>query len=105
MDKEINLAVDCMGSETHLLEMMEGLNESALRNENFFFSLFGDYKQIQNSLKSIHPLKERSNIIHCEDEITMTDKPSEVIRSKKKSVILVLPNFRWRVGVCIKADF
>ena len=37
----INLAVDCMGSETSLSEILEGINESALRNENLFFTLFG----------------------------------------------------------------
>ncbi len=85
LEEEINLAVDCMGSETCLLEIMEGLNESALRYENFFFSLFGNHEEIQNNIKDIKPLKERSKIIHCDDKITMTDKPSDVIRSKKKS--------------------
>ena len=85
MSYSINLAVDCMGSETPLNEILEGINESALRNENLFFYLFGDLKNINTIVRNISPLNIRSEVIHCSQEILMTDKPTDAVRLKKKS--------------------
>ena len=54
MITNINLAVDCMGSETSLNEILEGINESALRNENLFFTLFGKSVDIEKVLKDVN---------------------------------------------------
>ena len=81
----INLAVDCMGSETSLYEILEGINESALRNENLFFTLFGKSVDLNKVVENIHPLNVRSKIINCDEQILMTDKPTDAIRLKKNS--------------------
>ena len=81
----INLAVDCMGSETSLIEILEGINESALRNENLFFTLFGRSVDINKMVENIHPLNARSKIINCDEQVLMTDKPTDAIRLKKNS--------------------
>ena len=74
-----------MGSETHLEEILEGIAESALRNENLSFSLFGKSEDIKDIIKNIKSLEGRFEIIHCDQEILMTDKPTDVIRAKKNS--------------------
>ena len=80
----INLAVDCMGSETSLNEILEGINESALRNENLFFTLFGKSVDLNKIVENISPLNDRSKIINCDEQVLMTDKPTDAIRLKKK---------------------
>ena len=74
-----------MGSETSLNEILEGINESALRNENLFFSLFGKSVEIDKLLKNISPLNIRSEVINCDEEILMSDKPTDAIKLKKNS--------------------
>ena len=81
----INLAVDCMGSETSLNEILEGINESALRNENLFFTLFGKSGDLNKIVENISPLNSRSKIINCDEQVLMTDKPTDAIRLKKNS--------------------
>jgi len=81
----INLAVDCMGSETSLYEILEGINESALRNEDLFFTLFGKSIDINKIVQNISPLNARSKIINCDEQVLMTDKPTDAIRLKKNS--------------------
>ena len=83
--KTINLAIDCMGSETSLYEILEGINESALRNENLFFTLFGKSVDLNKMVENIHPLNARSKIINCDEQVLMTDKPTDAIRLKKNS--------------------
>tara|TARA_B100001093_G_scaffold360101_1_gene344817 strand:- start:1032 stop:2051 length:1020 start_codon:yes stop_codon:yes gene_type:complete len=85
LNKKINLAVDCLGSETSLKEILEGINESALRNDNLFFTLFGNSIEIERAMENISPLNIRSEITHCDEYILMTDKPTEAIRAKKNS--------------------
>ena len=81
----INLAVDCMGSETSLYEILEGINESALRNENLFFFFFLKSVDLNKMVENIHPLYARSKIINCDEQVLMTDKPTDAIRLKKNS--------------------
>ena len=38
----VRLSVDTLGSETSLSEIMRGLSESSLRNEDYIFYLFGN---------------------------------------------------------------
>ena len=85
MNTSIKLAVDCMGSETSLNEILEGINESVLRHENLFFTLFGKSVDINNIIKNISPLNLRSEVINCDEQILMTDKPTDAIRVKKNS--------------------
>jgi len=81
----INLAVDCMGSETSLNEILEGINESALRNENLFFTLFGKSVDIEKVLKDVSPLNIRSEVVNCDEEVLMSDRPTDAIKLKKNS--------------------
>ena len=81
----IKLSVDTLGSETPLSELVSGLNDSSIKNENYYFYLFGNENNIKKELDNHKSLIKNVEIVHCEDEISMSDKPAEVIKQKTKS--------------------
>ncbi len=81
----IRLSVDTLGSETCLSEIILGLSESSLRYSDYFFYLFGNEKLIKKELNNHRSFIDRVEIIHCEDAISMSDKPVEVVKQKMNS--------------------
>ena len=81
----IKISVDTLGSETSISNIIKGLNNSFLRNDNYFFRLYGSTNVISNELKNYNDLKKNVEIIDCDEMVKMTDKPSDVIKSKKDS--------------------
>ncbi|SVD41828.1 uncharacterized protein METZ01_LOCUS394682, partial [marine metagenome] len=65
----IKLSVDTLGSETPLSELISGLNDSSIKNENYFFYLFGNKNYIKKELDNHKSLIKNVQIVHCEDEI------------------------------------
>ena len=51
----------------------------------YFFRLYGSTNAISNELKNYNDLKKNVEIIDCDEMVKMTDKPSDVIKSKKDS--------------------
>ena len=82
---KIKLSVDTLGSETPLSQIIIGLNESSMRYEDYFFYLFGNENDLKKELNNYKELLSRSEIIHCEEEISMSDKPAEAIKQKTNS--------------------
>jgi len=94
-NKFIKISIDMLGSETSIANIIKGLNVSFLRNDNYFFRLFGPREKINYELKKFKTLKDNVEIIDCNEFIEMTDKPSEVMKTKKnssmfKSIISIL---------------
>ena len=85
MNKNFTLAIDTLGSETKVSDILKGLNQSLLRNINFNFLIFGCKSEISKYLKKYPRLNQVTKIINCSESITMSDKPSEIIKTKKKS--------------------
>jgi len=85
LDNSIKVSIDTLGSETSITSIVRGLNTSFLRNENYFFKLFGPEEQLDNELRKYSELKKNTEIINCNEAIKMTDKPSEVMKTKKNS--------------------
>ena len=81
----IKISVDTLGSETSIANIIKGLNNSFLRNDNYFFRLYSSTNAISNELKNYNDLKKNVEIIDCDEMVKMTDKPSDVIKSKKDS--------------------
>ena len=81
----IRLSVDTLGSETSLSEIIMGLRESSLRYEDYLFNLFGNEDLIKKELSEHKSFADKVKIIHCEEEISMSDKPAEVIKQKINS--------------------
>ena len=85
MTKLFTLSVDMLGSETKLNDILKGLNQSLLRNLNYKFQLYGSEKAIKKSIEKYKKLFEVTEIINCESYISMEDKPSDILKSKKDS--------------------
>ena len=85
MNKNFTLAVDTLGSETKVSDILKGLNQSLLRNINFNFLIFGCESEISKYLRKYPRLNQVTKIINCSESITMSDKPSEIIKTKKES--------------------
>ena len=85
MTKLFTLSVDMLGSETKLNDILKGLNQSLLRNLNYKFQLYGSEKDIKKKIEKYKELIKVTEIINCDSYITMQDKPSDILRSKKQS--------------------
>ena len=85
MERTYKLAVDMLGSETKTHQILKGLEQSLLRNINYKFYLFGKKVPLSKKLTSHKKLREKTEIIDCSNYISMDDKPSEIIKSKKLS--------------------
>ncbi len=92
MSKSFTLSVDMLGSETKLNDVLRGLNQSLLRNLNYKFLLYGSEKEIKTNIDKYKNLLKVSEIINCDSFISMDDKPSEVLRSKENSSMMLAIN-------------
>ena len=92
MEKNFTLSVDMLGSETNVVDILKGLNQSLLRNINFKFLLFGDEKEVSKKIKKYDKLNQVSKIIHCEDFISMDDKPTDILRQRKNTSMYLAIN-------------
>jgi glycerol-3-phosphate acyltransferase PlsX len=91
----IKISVDALGSETSIENIVKGLNKSFLRNENYFFRIFGPKLKLEKELNKYIQLKNNVEILDCSETVEMNDKPSDVMRRKQnssmyKSIISVL---------------
>ena len=85
MTKLFTLSVDMLGSETKLNDILKGLNQSLLRNLNYKFQLYGSENEIKKKIEKYKELIKATEIINCDSYITMQDKPSDILKSKKNS--------------------
>ncbi len=74
-----------LGSETKTQEILNGLEQSLLRNINYSFRLFGKEDLIAEKLKKFKKLCDVTEIVNCSESISMDDKPSEIIKAKTLS--------------------
>lgn len=78
-----------LGSETKLKDILAGLNQSLLRNINYKFQLYGLENEIKKYIDKYKRLLEVSEIINCETYISMNDKPSDILKRKDNSSMLL----------------
>ena len=81
-----------LGSETKLNDILKGLNQSLLRNLNYKFQLYGFEKDIKKKIEKHKRLIKVSEIINCDSYISMEDKPSDILKSKKNSSMFLAIN-------------
>ena len=84
-NKIIKISVNTLGSETSVENLIRGLNNSFLRNDNYFFRIFGNQEKLKKELNKYKKLQDNVEIIDCTEIVEMSDKPSDVMRSKKNS--------------------
>ena len=64
MNKNFTLAVDTLGSETKVSDILKGLNQSLLRNINFNFLIFGCKSEISKYLKKYPRLNQVTKMFY-----------------------------------------
>jgi glycerol-3-phosphate acyltransferase PlsX len=74
------IAIDAMGGDVGVAVMLAGAEHAYKRRPDLAFILFGDEPRIRAELASHPDLARVAEIVHCDDVIAATDKPSQAIR-------------------------
>jgi glycerol-3-phosphate acyltransferase PlsX len=77
------IAIDAMGGDVGAAVMVAGAERAWKRRSDLAFILFGDKAQIETELAQRPDLARVAQIVHCDDVIAATDKPSQAIRRAK----------------------
>jgi len=77
------IAIDAMGGDTGPAVMIGGADRALKRRDDLSFLMFGDKAPIRASLEEYPNLSKVTQIVHCDDVIAATDKPSQAIRRAK----------------------
>ena len=77
------IAIDAMGGDTGPAVMLAGAARAHERRSDLCFLMFGDESRINAQLSNYPSLSGAVEIVHCEDVITGTEKPSQAIRRAK----------------------
>ena len=85
MPKNINIAIDAMGSDYGPQSLVSGAAISKERYPEIYYSFFGNKKQLEKIISKYHIFKDSYEIISTSEVINPDDKPSHVIRKRKDS--------------------
>ena len=77
------IAIDAMGGDTGPQVMLAGAARALSRRDDLCFQMFGDKALIRAELDKYPALAPAVEIVHCDDVIKSTDKPSQAIRRSK----------------------
>ncbi len=77
------IAIDAMGGDTGPAVMLAGAARARARHSDLCFLMFGDKSQIRAELDRHPSLAGAVEIVHCDDVIAGTEKPSQAIRRAK----------------------
>ena len=80
----VKIAVDAMGGDNSPKKIIDGIIHNHKKNDNIFFKIFGDRKEIEFLIKD----KIKSNnfeIVHTENCVLSTDSPLEAAKRGKDS--------------------
>ncbi len=82
-NKTITLAVDVMGSDRGVRPLLKGLSDFIGDYPDVRFLIFGQKDKVSPALKKLPKLKDCIEIRHCDEVVSMDDKPSQVMRHGK----------------------
>jgi glycerol-3-phosphate acyltransferase PlsX len=77
------IAIDAMGGDTGPAVMLAGAARAHDRRNDLQFLLFGDKALVRAELDKHAGLKDAVEIVHCDDVIAGTERPSQAIRRAK----------------------
>ena len=77
------IAIDAMGGDVGPAVMLAGAARALEQRSDLHFLLFGDEARIRVELDKHPVLGAATEIIHCDDVIAGTEKPSQAIRRAK----------------------
>lgn len=79
------IAIDAMGGDEGARIMVAGAALARHRHEGFQFLFVGDENRIRDALKNHPNLNAASEILHADDVVSADAKPSQALRSSKKT--------------------
>lgn len=79
------IAIDAMGGDEGVRVMIAGVALARRKHEALQFLLYGDEAQIQAALKNHPNLSKAAEIVHTDQVVASTDKPSQAIRQSRAS--------------------
>ncbi len=77
------LSVDAMGGDKGPAPVIAGMADVAKKFDDVSFIVHGKKSDLSRMINKRKALRGRCEIRHCEDEVSMTDKPSHVMRHGK----------------------
>ena len=77
------IAIDAMGGDTGPAVMLAGAARAWRRRSDLRFLMFGDEPQIRTEMSRHDGLAQAVDIVHCDDVIAGSEKPSQAIRRAK----------------------
>ena len=84
-NSRIVLSVDAMGGDLGPPAVVAGIARSVANNPNLYFILHGPEDVLKRLVNRRRRLKNCVKIVNSTDVISMSDKPSQVVRSGKNS--------------------
>jgi glycerol-3-phosphate acyltransferase PlsX len=85
----IRLGIDAMGGDFAPLECIKGIQQFAKKTpQNVHFVLFGDEQSIKDAISTIGDLNVSFEIVHCTNNIEMSESPTRAIAQKPESSIV-----------------
>jgi len=85
VEKGPRIAIDAMGGDSGPEVILAGAARALRRRGDLAFLLFGDEAAIRAELDAHDGLAGACDVVHCDDVIAGTDKPSQAIRRAKTS--------------------
>jgi len=84
MKRDIRIALDAMGGDHGPSVVIPAAAIALERRPDIRFLIYGDEKILHPLLASREALAARSEVIHCDVAIQMTDKPSQALRQGRR---------------------
>ena len=85
MSTETIISVDVMGGDRGPAPVIAGLARAAREDESLRFLLHGDAEKIDPLVNRRRKLRDRVEIRHTDDSVSMDEKPSRALRRGKKT--------------------
>ncbi len=86
MNTTVIIAVDIMGSDKGIKTLLKGLERSRRKSKDQIrYLVFGNAPEITSSLQKFEKLRNVCEVRHCEDVVSMEDKPSQIMRRGKST--------------------
>jgi len=98
MGTDIRIALDAMGGDFGPSVVIPAAEIALERRPDIRFLLFGRQDEIEPLLAARPKLRERSEVVHCEVSIQMTEKPSQALRAGRRTSSM------WKAIEAIKDD-
>ncbi|MBL6429407.1 MAG: phosphate acyltransferase PlsX [Maritimibacter sp.] len=83
--QRIIISVDAMGGDRGPAAVVAGLGKSARKNKHIGFILHGDKDEVEPLVAKRPELKGICEVRHAEGVVTMTDKPTQILRTGKNT--------------------